>query len=440
MGLVNVCTRSNMGRRQAQRKTPALPHNAPSWQDNNHFTEKRSQQRRKNNVNIPSTKCTSLQTSAQGTTADSAFRVAPSVGERREVRRPACRHREHSRGPARSKHGAAGHPPGRLSDSSPAPPGSRGPEQDPEKLCDPGKDTDSDRDLSDTERLPLSPSSPAVPPPLDLRPEVISPSPLPPDPHGPRGGGGPRNPQSDPFPDFLPPPFNAWSLSQLASCYQAEPRPQPRPQPRPPDHLERYLERLLQLEGRRLQTEEEEGRGPAPVRPGGPAPPGAAARLSCPRSILQCQRAFPLSFLSAPSAVDATLLSGCGCSQCRQRYAAAAAAAASRARRCRCPSAHAPPTAPPTAPGPPLPRRSHSETRARAPAERRPSRTRGRPPLSPARGGHQGRMQDLGNLRRPPTPGPPTPGPPTPGPPTPGPPTQALAPADRDGTGCGYCI
>ncbi|KAG7278627.1 hypothetical protein CRUP_031922 [Coryphaenoides rupestris] len=435
-----------MGRRQSQRRSP-LPHNTPPRQDNNHFTEKlRPQQRRKNKTNIPSSgKCASqVQISSdQGTPA------APSVGGRGEAQRPPSRHR------ARSSH-----IPCRLSDSSSpdlTPPRSTGPKQGtPGKSSeDPGKDTDSDRDLSDTERLPASPaasSSTTVPPQLDLRPEVIAPDDLSPDTRGRRGRGGPWTTSSSyPFPDFLPPPFNTWSLAQLASFYHTESRRTLRP--RPSDPLERFLERLLQLEWQRMQTaarqEETEGEGQGEVGGACEAPARCcrshsassarlAVRLSCPKSILQCQRAFPLTFLSS-LAIDSALLSGCGCSQCRQRYAAQAAFSSSfsssggggATRLRRCPSAHCPRPSPlaehahPGAP-PSLPKRSHSETRAWAPVERgaTPARartqTRGRPPLSPARGNnnnnnsHLRRMRALGNLRNP---GPPaeTPPPPPPG-------------------------
>ncbi|KAK0156374.1 Protein FAM217B [Merluccius polli] len=445
-----------MVRRQAQRKSP-LPHHTPSRTDNNnhHFPEKRSQQRRKNKANVfPAAKCTSLQTSAQGSPAAAASRVTPSASEGREGPRP-----RRCRPGARGQHLQPGvHPHRCPPDSSPDPLGGEGPQRGPEGPRDPGEDADGDRDLSDTERLPASPSpraSSAAPPQLVLRPEVFAPDDLPPDPRGPRGRGGPRPSSSSssyPYPDFLPPPFNTWSLAQLASFYHTESRRTPRP--RPSDPLERFLERLLQLEWRRMQTAQQE-EGGVGARDACEAPAGChracsssaathlAVRLSSPKSILQCQRAFPLTFLSS-LAIDSALLSGCGCSQCRQRYAHAAASSSSLssvgggARRCRCPSAHARPSSGPLAervPIHPLPRRSHSETRAWASAERGPARTRGRPPLSPARGnnnnGHLRRMQALGNLRNPASSGP---GPPA-GPPT-GPPAGRDLPevsAPRDG-------
>uniref|UniRef100_A0A3Q3WKN6 Uncharacterized protein n=1 Tax=Mola mola TaxID=94237 RepID=A0A3Q3WKN6_MOLML len=82
-------------------------------------------------------------------------------------------------------------------------------------------DTDSASDLSDSERLPVlpSPCTPCTPPHLNLRAEVINSNDFPPDFPGPRGNVGDEDESEKPsysYPDFLPPPFNSWSLRQLA--------------------------------------------------------------------------------------------------------------------------------------------------------------------------------------------------------------------------------
>ncbi|CAL8254299.1 unnamed protein product [Arctogadus glacialis] len=128
-------------------------------------------------------------------------------------------------------------------------------------------DTDSASDLSDSERLPIlpSPCTPCTPPHLDLRAEVIDTSDFPPDFPGPCGaaGGGEEEEEEDDerptfsHPEFLPPPFNSWSLRQLAVFLHTEGRSAPRPKPVGP--LERYLERLLQLEWHQIQTLQAEG-------------------------------------------------------------------------------------------------------------------------------------------------------------------------------------
>ncbi len=107
-------------------------------------------------------------------------------------------------------------------------------------------DTDSASDLSDSERLPVLPS-PCTPPQLNLRAEVINSMDL--HPHIP----GPRSVENDEvrysYPDFLPPPFNTWSLRQLAIFLNTEGKRAPRP--KPVGQLEKYLERLLNLSGTR---------------------------------------------------------------------------------------------------------------------------------------------------------------------------------------------
>ncbi|KAM3621977.1 uncharacterized protein V6R79_018592 [Siganus canaliculatus] len=175
------------------------------------------------------------------------------------------------------------------------------------------EDSDSDTDLSESERLPASPSGRA-PPHLELRPEVIEDSST--CSHRPRRGhhGG------FDFADFLPPPFNSWNLSQLSMFYNTEGHGTPRPRPVGP--LERYLERLLQLEWCQIQSSVEEN-GKSTVPDGSSScrrsPAATSSRLSTPKCILQCQRAFPLTFLSSLASHSA-LLSGCACTLCRIRY------------------------------------------------------------------------------------------------------------------------
>lgn len=109
-------------------------------------------------------------------------------------------------------------------------------------------DSDSASDLSDSERLPVlpSPCTPCTPPHLNLRAEVINSSDFPPAFPGPHGATSDNDSVSYNYPDFLPPPFNTWSLRQLAVFLHTEGRGAPRPKPVGP--LEKYLERLLQLE------------------------------------------------------------------------------------------------------------------------------------------------------------------------------------------------
>lgn len=173
---------------------------------------------------------------------------------------------------------------------------------------------DSDTDLSESEKLPASPSV-SVPPRLEQRPEVIDAEDCA-QRHRPRGQGC----DGYDFPDFLPPPFNSWNLHQLAVFYNVEGRGAPRP--RPMGSLETYLERLLQLEWHQIQTvQEESGRSAVSDVSHGCHRSAAAAssRLSSPKCILQCQRAFPLTFLSSLISHSA-LLSGCACTLCRIRY------------------------------------------------------------------------------------------------------------------------
>lgn len=181
-------------------------------------------------------------------------------------------------------------------------------------------DTDSASDLSDSERLPVLPS-PCTPPQLNLRAEIVDPVDL--HPHIP----GPRTVQAESdsynYSDFLPPPFNTWSLRQLAVFLNTEGKRAPRP--KPVGHLEMFLERLLQLEWHQIQTIQNESSQSlaANVRSRGrahnvpqiaslcrphTAPP---TRLSSPKSMRQGQRPFPFTFLSSLGSPSSCQLSRC---------------------------------------------------------------------------------------------------------------------------------
>lgn len=161
-------------------------------------------------------------------------------------------------------------------------------------------DTDSDSDLSDTERL-AQPPSVSDPPLLHLR-EVIDPSDLQPLRAPSRSHGVSR----DSYPDFLPPPFNSWSLRELAVYLNTDGKNVPRS--RPVNQFERYLDRLLQLEWQQILTlHEENSKSTWLVR----RRPNFS--LSAPKCILQCQRAFPLTLLSSvhPPSCNRFSVSGC---------------------------------------------------------------------------------------------------------------------------------
>lgn len=147
--------------------------------------------------------------------------------------------------------------------------------------------TDSGSDLSDTERLP-EPASATNPPLLHLREEVIDPSDFQPS----RAPSRSHGVSHDSYPDFLPPPFNSWSLRELAVYLNTDGKNVPRS--RPVNQFERYLDRLLQLEWRQIMTlHEESSKSVWTVRR------RTHSSLSAPKSILQCQRAFPFTLLSS---------------------------------------------------------------------------------------------------------------------------------------------
>ncbi|XP_008408610.1 protein FAM217B isoform X2 [Poecilia reticulata] len=275
---------TKMGRRQSQRKfnQPQCPIQS---QENNH---EKKPQRRKHKSNTSPTKCSAPLYSAQGT---SMLYPAASEEDRMKIKvSSATENRKHTHtGLRASKHTAA-----LLDHGLPHPSPDQQEELSPQE--------DSDTDLSELERLPLS--SRPLAPRLELRPEVVEDGDAPSHCRTVRGGD---------FPDFLPPPFNSWSLSQLAVFYNMEGRGAFRLRPVGP--LERYLERLLQLEWHQIQTVQAE-HGTQDV-PGGtsscqrsstaaPAP----TRLSSPKCILQCQRGFPLSFLSSLAGHSALLAGG----------------------------------------------------------------------------------------------------------------------------------
>ncbi|XP_077370785.1 uncharacterized protein fam217ba isoform X2 [Festucalex cinctus] len=216
------------------------------------------------------------------------------------------------------------HMPGHPLTHSPAPM--------PEALHDPYKvdDSDSASDLSDSERLPVlpSPCTPCTPPHLNLRAEVINCNDFPLDIPGPHGNGDEDEIETPPhcYPDFLPPPFNTWSLRQLAVFLYTEGRGAPRPKPVGP--LEKFLERLLQLEWLQIQTVQAEisrppGRHTRPQATPGHSPrphTAPSSRLNSPKGTRHSQRAFPF-VINPPSPASAAAQSRLPvCPHCHIRY------------------------------------------------------------------------------------------------------------------------
>ncbi|XP_049892886.1 uncharacterized protein LOC126385361 isoform X1 [Epinephelus moara] len=378
---------NKMGRRQSQRKSLQPQYALPSQENNN---EKRLQQRRRQKPNIPLTKRITSLHSAQGTSDSKSHpdRMEPKV-------QPAAQHsshREHKHTGVRGSRHTSAFPCHRLSDSSPDLRQRLSPNPEVGSLCGQGE-SNSDTDLSESERLPVSLSG-RVPPQLQLRPEVIKAENCSSRSHRPRGHGQ----GSFDFPDFLPPPFNSWSLSQLAVFYNMEGRGASRPRPVGP--LERYLERLLQLEWHQIQTVQEEGGKSAVsdvISSCHVSPAAASSRLSSPKCILQCQRAFPLTFLSSLASHSA-LLSSCACTLCCIRYSTCSTSCCrstynhSRQSRlspmldCKRPTS--------------LPKRSYSESRVHS--SDRSSASQAQRFSSPVRtNSHLRRMQASGNIRNP---------------------------------------
>ncbi|XP_072552613.1 uncharacterized protein fam217ba [Salminus brasiliensis] len=265
-------------------------------------------------------------------------------------------------------------------------------------------DTDSASDLSDSERLPVLPS-PCTPPQLNLRAEVINSMDLHPHIPGPRAAQAENDSYS--YPDFLPPPFNTWSLRQLAIFLNTEGKRAPRP--KPVGHLEKFLERLLQLEWHQIQTIQAESgrpmapithsRGRAPIGPpiaGRPRPHTAPpTRLSSPKSLRQ--RAFPFTLISSLGSPSSGQLSRPVCLHCHVRYPLCNGSCSSYAyqRHSRL-SPLLERKAPPTV----TQKRSSSESRASA-SENRAACQKPQHPISPQAGrSHQKHVQAVGNMRR----------------------------------------
>lgn len=203
------------------------------------------------------------------------------------------------------------HLPGQPHTHSPAP----SPEILQQHYTQKDVDSDSASDLSDSERLPVlpSPCTPCTPPHLNLRAEVINTNDFPPDIPGPRGATDDEDASGKPsytYTDFLPPPFNSWSLRQLALFLHTEGRGAPRPKPVGP--LEKYLERLLQLEWLQIQTVQAESTRQLGTRSrpqGFPTAPAAhptrphtapSSRLNSPKGLRHSQRGFPFTPVNNP--------------------------------------------------------------------------------------------------------------------------------------------
>ncbi|KAL7398069.1 hypothetical protein ABVT39_003811 [Epinephelus coioides] len=279
-------------------------------------------------------------------------------------------------------------------------------------------DTDSASDLSDSERLPVlpSPCTPCTPPHLNLRAEVINTNDFPPDFPGPHGAVCDEDESEKPsysYPDFLPPPFNSWSLRQLAVFLHTEGRGAPRP--KPVGHLEKYLERLLQLEWLQIQTVQAESSRPPGTRsrPQGfpsattahPPRPHTAppSRLNSPKGLRHSQRAFPFAPVNNPPSPASTQQQHSRfpvCPHCHIRYplcngSCSAYAYQRHSRLSPLLERRAKPGA--------AAKRSSSETRATSTEGRSPGGQGGgaQTPVSPSAGrSHLRHMQAAGNARK----------------------------------------
>ncbi|XP_034532419.1 uncharacterized protein si:ch211-266k22.6 isoform X2 [Notolabrus celidotus] len=384
---------ARMGRRQSQRKPPPPQYSFPTQENKN---EKKQQQRRKHKPNNPSTKHkTSLHSALAASESESN---PPSPGEDRmepkvQLATQRSGRREHKHSSYRGSRHTPAFPCHRQPEASPDLPKSGSPNSDVGGLRGRGEG-DSDTDLSESERLPVSPSR-WDPPQLDLRPEVIEEESCFSRSHRPRG----RSNGGFDFPDFLPPPFNSWNLSQLAVFYNTEGCGDSRPRAVGP--LERYLERLLQLEWSQIQTVQEEGGKSAVSDVTSSCHRSAAAatsRLSSPKCILQCQRAFPLTFLSS-LANHSALLSGCACTLCRIRYSTSCGTSCCRSIYGHNRQSRLNPMLEHKVP-PSLPKRSYSESRVHS--SERNSAPRSQRFSSPTgTNSHLRRMQASGNIRNP---------------------------------------
>nr|XP_005172823.1 uncharacterized protein si:ch211-266k22.6 [Danio rerio] len=223
---------------------------------------------------------------------------------------------------------------------------------------------DSASDISDSERYSVLPAK-ISPPDLDLRAEVIDGS-------DPLHSFKPTNRvQRSSFPDFLPPPFNSWSLTQLAVYLNTDGKTIPRP--KPVGQLERYLDRLLQMEWHQIQTLQEDSSKSAPKH----RHPTPHSSLSAPKCILQCQRAFPLGLLSSMTSLHLS------CTHCHNHYSTGSYRQHTRLHTEKRSSG--------------VPQRSSSESRTRSEPRHREHRLSD--PLSESR--HLRRMQAAGNIRNP---------------------------------------
>lgn len=278
-------------------------------------------------------------------------------------------------------------------------------------------DTDSASDLSDSERLPVlpSPCTPCTPPHLNLRAEVINTNDFPPDIPGPRGCVSDEIESEKPsysYSDFLPPPFNSWSLKQLAVFLHTEGRGAPRPKPVGP--LERYLERLLQLEWLQIQTVQAESSRPPGSRPRPQSFPSAttahpprphtapSSRLNSPKGLRQSQRAFPFAPVNNPPSPAAAQHQHSRfpvCPHCHIRYPLCNGSCSAYAYQRH--SRLSPLLERRARPGAPT-KRSSSETRANSTEGRSPGGQGGaQTPVSPSTGrSHLRHMQAAGNARK----------------------------------------
>ncbi|XP_023283313.1 uncharacterized protein LOC111670702 [Seriola lalandi dorsalis] len=282
-------------------------------------------------------------------------------------------------------------------------------------------DTDSASDLSDSERLPVlpSPCTPCTPPHLNLRAEVINTNDFPPDFPGPHGNLGDDDESEKPiysYQDFLPPPFNSWSLRQLAVFLHTEGRGAPRPKPVGP--LEKYLERLLQLEWLQIQTVQAESSRPPGSRPRPQGFPSATtahpprphtappSRLNSPKGLRQSQRAFPFAPVNNPPSPASTqhhLSRFPVCPHCHIRYPMCNGSCSAYAYQRH--SRLSPLLERRARPGAPA-KRSSSETRAPSTEGRSPGGQGGggggaQTPVSPSAGrSHIRHMQAAGNARK----------------------------------------
>lgn len=241
------------------------------------------------------------------------------------------------------------------------------------------REEDSASDLSDSERYSVVPAE-MSPPDLDLRAEVIDPSDF-------QTSRPAQDKCRGSYPDFLPPPFNSWSLKQLAVYLNTDGKSVPRP--KPVGKLERYLDRLLQIEWHQIQSVQEDS-----SKSNTPMPKvrhsSSHLSLSSPKCILQCQRAFPLSLLSS---LATRQLSSCTCPQCQNQYLILNGS-------CRSHGFHQHTLLEKKRQASGLPKRSSSESRAHPMESRHRSREhRLSDPLSES--SHWRRMQAVGNIRNP---------------------------------------